>query len=159
MKEGMFGALNMFGETAGADWAKDVGEGGIERARKELQEYGRTLTDWKEVKDFGTAVDYITNNAALSLPYMAISIGGAALAPVTFGASLAAPASIYAGQTWNEMEGEKNAGVAVASGVVQAALDRLGIGAIFSRSIGPTKMMNKAVEHLVTKKRIHEGSS
>ena len=156
VKEGMFGALNMLGETTDATWAKEVGDAGVQRARKELQEYGTTITDWKDIKNakglgkkFSTAIDYITNNAALSLPYMAISIGGAALAPVTGGISLAAPASVYAGQTWNEMEGEKNAGVAIASGVVQAALDRLGIGAIFSKGVAPTKLIDDAVTHLV----------
>ena len=152
VKEGAYGMLNLLGETTGSETLADIGEGGVSRARDDLKDYGTTLTDWKDIEDVGTAFSYLTNNMALSLPYMAVSIGGAALAPVTFGASLAAPASVYAGQTWNEMEGaNKNAGVAIASGVVQAALDRLGIGAIFSRSVGPTKLLNKAVDTLVTK--------
>ena len=150
VQEGMYGMVNLLGESIDNETFANIGSAGVERSRKYMQEYGTTLTDWKEVKDVGTAFDYITNNAALSLPYMAISIGGAALAPVTFGVSLSAPASVYAGQTWNEMEGDnKHAGIAIASGITQAALDRLGIGAIFSKGIGPTKLMNQAIDKLV----------
>jgi len=150
VKESSFGMLNLLGETTDIEWAKEVGENGVHRARSQLREYGTTLTDWKEIKDIGTAFDYITNNAALSLPYMAISVGGAVLAPVTGGISLAAPASVYAGQTWNEQTGDnKNAGIAIASGVVQATLDRLGLGLIFKTGVAPTKLLGEAVEKLV----------
>ena len=151
VKEASYGMLNLFGETTDIEWAAEVGDAGIERARKDLRSYGSTLTDWKEVRDVGTAFQYVTNNAALSLPYMAISVGGAVAAPFTAGASLAAPASIYAGQTWNEMEGDKNAGIAIASGVAQAALDRLGLGFIVGKAgkVGGTKLLDDAVAELV----------
>ena len=149
VKEASYGVLNMLGETTGSETLANIGEAGVERARTQIRDYGTTITDWKEIKDVGTAFDYITNNAALSLPYMAISIAGVAAAPVTGGASLAAPASVYAGQTWNEMEGEKNAGVAIASGITQAALDRIGLGFIFKKGIGSTQLLDQAVNKLV----------
>ena len=148
VKEASYGVLNMLGETTGSETLANIGEAGVERARTQIRDYGTTVTDWKEVKDIGTAFDYITNNAALSLPYMAITIGGTAAAPVTGGISLAAPASVYAGQTWNEMEGEKNAGIAVASGITQAALDRLGLGFIFKKGVGSQKLINEAINKL-----------
>ena len=149
VKEASYGVLNMLGETTGSETLANVGSAGVERARTQIRDYGSTITDWKEIKDVGSAFDYITNNAALSLPYMAITIAGTAAAPVTGGISLAAPASVYAGQTWNEMEGEKNAGIAIASGITQAALDRIGLGFLFKKGVGSTGLLNKAVDKLV----------
>ena len=150
VKEGAFGMLNLLGESTDTEWLANVGEAGIERARTDLQDYGSILTDYKDVKGFGTAIDYVTNNAALSLPYMALSVGSALLAPVTGGASLAAPASVYAGQTWNEQEGKnKHAGIAIASGVAQAALDRLGLSFLVKKGVGSTQLLNDAVKKLV----------
>ena len=90
-----------------------------------------------------------SNNAALSLPYMGITVAGTVAAPFTGGLSLAAPAAIYAGQTWNEMEGEnRQASVAVAAGVAQAALDRVGLGFTFKKGVGSTELLKKAVTEL-----------
>ena len=149
VKESAFGIINLIGERTGSETLSEYGEAGIERTRTEIQDYGSALTDWKEVEDIGTAFDYITNNAALSLPYMAVTVGGTLLAPVTGGVSLAAPAAVYAGQTWNEMEGDKNAGIAIGSGIAQAALDRLGLGFLFKTGVAPTKLLNSAVAKLV----------
>ena len=85
--------------------------------------------------------------AAISLPYMGVTFAGALAAPVTGGTSLAAatgvsalsgvgvsmlaPVSMYAGQTWNELEGDKkSATLASAAGITMAVLDRLGIKGI-----------------------------
>ena len=57
------------------------------------------------------------------LALQAGTIGAAGALAIGVGA----PATIYTGQVWNEMEGEKNAAVAIGAGVTQAALDRLGI--------------------------------
>ncbi len=150
VRESAYGITELFGEKIGSEYITDIGEAGIERARTEIADYGHALTDWKEVKDIGTAFDYITNNAALSLPYMAITVGGTLAAPITGGVSLAAPAAIYAGQTWNEMEGDKNAAVAIGSGIAQAALDRIGLGFLFKTGVAPTKLLNEAVNKLVS---------
>ena len=149
VKESTFGMLNLLGEKTGSETLAEIGEAGVERAQTQIRDYGTTLTDWKDIDGFGTALEYITNNAALSLPYMAISIGGAVAAPITGGLSLAAPASVYAGQTWNEMEGEKSASVAIGSGIVQAALDRIGLGFIVKSGVAPKKLMNDAINKLV----------
>ena len=170
--ESMWGVANLLGEKTGlhipgvtfsGDWndpsswgaeftsspLSQLGQAGVNRARTRIADQGSIITDYKDVDGFGTALEYITNNAAISLPYMAISLGGAALAPVTGGLSLAAPASVYTGQTWNEMEGEKSASVAIGSGVIQAALDRLGIGFIFKAGAAPKKLYKEAVDKLV----------
>ena len=149
--EAAYGVVDLIGDTAGWEGWQDVGQAGAERARARLSDYGTTITDYKDVDGFSTAMQYLGNNIALSLPYMAITTGAVAAAPATGGASLIAPVSVYTGQTWNEMEGEnKNAGVAIGAGIIQASLDRLGLkGAI---KLGPTnKMWNSAIDKLVAK--------
>ena len=128
--ESSYGVLNLLGETTGSEWLSEVGEAGVERAQARLGDKAKILVDYKDVNSFGTAAEFLGNNLALSIPYMAATVVGTAAAPVTYGTSLALPVSLYTGQTWNEMEGEKNAAVAVASGVAQATLDRVGLGAI-----------------------------
>ena len=145
--EAAFGVVDLIGDSAGWEGWQDVGQAGVERARGRLADYGTTITDYKEVNGFGTAMQYLGNNLALSLPYMAITTGAALTAPITGGVSLAAPASIYSGQVWNEMEGDKNATVAVTAGILQAGLDTLGFkGAL---KVGSAKgMWNDAVATL-----------
>ena len=149
VQEASFGILELLGEKTGYQPLEHIGEAGIERARTRISDRGHFITDYKEVKGFGDAIEYITNNAALSLPYMGITVAGTVAAPFTGGVSLAAPAAIYAGQTWNEMEGEnRDASIAVAAGVAQAALDRVGLGFIFKKGVGSTELLKKAVTEL-----------
>ena len=93
----------------------------------------------------------------MSLPYMAITAGsavaGLAAAPVVgtagaIGLGITGASTVYTGQIWNEMEGEKNATIAVAGGLAQAALDRLGIGAITGK-IPANKLMDAAIQKIM----------
>ena len=154
-KEGAYGFLELLGDTAGLEGLQDIGEAGIARAQSQQGEYGKILTDWKDVKGFKSGVQFLGNNALMSLPYMVTTAGaavaGTLAAPVIGGAAatalaVSAPATIYSGQVWNEMEGEKNAGVALTAGLAQAALDRLGIGIITGKFAS-----NKAADLAVNK--------
>ena len=109
----MYGIANLLGEKIGNAPLSEFGEAGVYGIEKDIADKGKILLDYKEVDGFWDGVEFITNNAAISIPYMAITAGATALAPVTGGASLIAPASIYTGQTWNEMEGEKSASIAI----------------------------------------------
>ena len=150
VQESMWGVLNLLGETNQWDGLANIGEAGVERARSRIADRGHYITDYKDVDGFWDAVEYIGNNAALSLPYMGITVAGTVAAPFTGGVSLAAPAAVYTGQTWNEMEGEKNAAVAIGAGVAQAALDRLGIGLIFKGAgKAPKDLLQAGINKLV----------
>lgn len=136
--EAGYGIADMLGDTYGSEMLSSLGEQGSARARARIMEKGRVLTDWKDVNGFGTAVDFLTNNLAMSIPYMAITAASAAAAPITGGASLAVPASIYAGQIYNEQEpGKKDARYAIAGGIIQGALDMVGLK-LATRSVGNT---------------------
>ena len=150
VQESMWGVLNMLGETNQWDGLANIGQAGVNRARARIADRGHFITDYKDVDGFGDAIEYLTNNAALSLPYMGITAAATLAAPISFGTSLAAPAAVYAGQTWNEMEGEKNAAVAVGAGVAQAALDRIGIGFIIGKAGPPKELLKKGIDHLVS---------
>ena len=150
VQESMWGVLDLLGETNQWDGVANIGKAGVERARSRIADRGHFITDYKDVDGFWDAIEYVGNNAALSLPYMGITVAGTVAAPFTGGLSLTAPAAVYAGQTWNEMEGEKNAAVAIGAGVAQAALDRLGIGLVF-KGVGkaPRDLLKAGVEKLV----------
>ena len=160
-REALYGSLELIGEKSDWDWAKDVGEGGIARARAQLADKPTlklsALDDegnW-DIDSVGEFFEYVGNNAAISLPYMAATIGGALAAPYTAGLSLAAPVSIYTGQVWNEMEGEnRSASIAIAAGVSQAVLDRIGLAGIVSGSILKKETRDAAINHLVTQNNI-----
>ena len=163
-KEGMYGMLELLGETTGSEWLNDIGEAGIARAKSKTQEFGHVLTDYKDVDSFKTGMQFLGNNIAMSLPYMGITAASAAVgsvtAPVIGGAAalavgLTAPSAVYAGQTWNEMEGEKSASIAVASGLVQASLDRLGLGVIAGKLI-PDRAFNQGVEAIMKKQGVNK---
>ena len=150
--ESSYGILNMLGEQFDNEALADIGTDGVERARGRLADFGATTLDYKEVDGIGSAFEYLGNNLALSLPYMAATVAGTAAAPATGGASLALPVSLYTGQVWNEMEGEnKNAAVAIGTGVAQAALDRLGLKGIISVNKAPQAMLKDAVKELQKK--------
>ena len=129
--EGMYGALELGGHTTGFNWLENIGENGIARARANLADNPEIVTSYKDINGFWGkegALQYIANNAVISLPYMATSIGGALAAPITGGLSLAAPAGLYAGSVWNDQEGDnKNAFLAITTGISQAVLDRVGL--------------------------------
>lgn len=166
VSEAMAGLQNMWGELTDNEHHKLSGELGVKRARRRMAEYGTRVVDWKDVDSFTAGIDYVVNNAAMSVPYMGMAIGAALAAPITgtvaagvtgvtaVGTGVAAatalsPAAIYAGQTWNEMEGEKNMAVAASSGILQASLDRLGLGLIFKSSKAPQDVLQQAVDELV----------
>jgi hypothetical protein len=171
--EAMAGLQNMWGDLTDNEYHSRVGKMGVERNRRRLAEYGTRIVDWRDVDDISSGIDYVVNNAAMSLPYMMIAAGSALAAPlvgtaagvagagaavtgaVTLGSSMLAPSAIYAAQTYNEMEGEKNIGIAVTSGILQGTLDRLGIGLIFKAGNPTKEVLSKALTEL--RKPISEG--
>lgn len=156
--EGMYGALDLVGDATGWDWANNVGEAGIYRARQAIKAKPEIVTSYKDVDAFwgkSGALQYIANNAAISLPYMATSILGAVAAPMTGGLSMTAPAALYAGTVYNDMEGDnKNPGLAVTTGIAQAVLDRVGLSFLAKGTLLTKEGRNAAVKALAKKDKI-----
>lgn len=145
MKEGAFGALEMLGDSMGIDWVEDMGNAGLTRSEQnKMKMAGIDNIAWDDVGSVGDFFQYLGNNAAMSAPYLGLTAAGGLLAPLTGGSSLgvaagavlaATPSSmVYAGQIWNDMEGEKNAGAALAGGYAAGLVDRLGLQGILRPS-------------------------
>ena len=85
-KEGAYGFLEIMGDVTGAEMLTDIGEAGVSRARHEQDAFAAVLTDWQDVRGISSGVEYLVNNAAMSLPYMITAAGaavaGTAAAPV-----------------------------------------------------------------------------
>jgi len=127
-----------------------------------------TTLDLEEVDGVGDFVDYLANNMAMSIPYMASTIGSAAAGTVTGAAvgmttggpimaatgavgglavGLSAPMALYSGQVYNEQE-VKNTSAALISGFTQAVLDRLGIKGI-KTGFGVGSTLKEAEKELI----------
>jgi len=158
--EGLYGAVELIGETSGWDWAKNVGEAGIYRAREKISKEPEVVTSYKDIDGFFGKegfLQYIANNGAISLPYMAATIAGAVASPyvgasalgvVATGAVLS-PVALYTGTIWNDQEGDnKNAYLAVAGGVSQSVLDRLGLKFLNPQALLTKEGRNTAIAAL-----------
>ena len=158
--EGMYGFLEASGDLLDAERLSDIGEEGVERYRAKIGEYGTRLTDYRDIDGAYDTMIWLANNAAMSVPYMALALGTLAVANVAtplIGATLALPlgisatSAVYAGQTYNEMSGNRDPKIAMMSGVVQATLDRLGLAAVFSKGVMPKKLLDTALLELIAR--------
>ena len=167
IKEGAFGYLEAIGEMSEIELFENLGAQGGMRARSQIADTPELLLNYDQVDNLYTGFQYVVNNAAMSAPYMVTSFAALAaaipLAAATGGGSLAVtafaglPTSIvYAGQTWNEMEGEKGIAqftAASLSGVGQASLELLGLKGL----IVPVKMFSAAGQKKVTDALMRKG--
>ena len=163
--EGLYGAAQLVGESTGFKWLENVGTAGITRqhaylanmpelklsAFKPIIDKNGVVTgnEW-DIKGVGEFFEYLGTNAAVSIPYMANTVGATLLSGPTFGLSMLSPAAVYTGQTWNEMEGDnKNAGLAIAAGVTQAILDRIGLQGLIGGSILKKTTRDAAIKKIM----------
>ena len=176
VKEGFYGYLDAIGETTGIEMLENIGDAGVLRARQRMREAPEIILDYQEVDSIGKGFQYLLNNAAMSAPYMVTTFGAlAAAVPVGAAATLltgnpivgAAAGSatailptsfIYAGQTWNEMEGDRGVGQFVAAsvaGVTIGSLDRLGLRGVIAPSVN---LYSKEGVNAVAKKLVERNT-
>lgn len=128
--ESGYGVANMAGARSGIEGLESWGEAGVKRQNAKMQEFGYTIDNYKSIEGTASTFEYLGNVMAMSLPYMAATAAAALTAAPTYGMSFALPMGLYAGMTWNEMEGDndsKSASLAIGAGVVMSILDRLGL--------------------------------
>ena len=109
--EGAYGMADMIGEKTGINWLEELGKEGIKRQHKylankpevknnilkyKLDDDGNVTGNEWDIDGVGGFFEYMGNMTAMALPYMGVTIGGAALAPVTGGTSLAGATGIAA---------------------------------------------------------------
>jgi len=166
IKEGAFGYLEAIGEMSDVEMLENLGAQGAMRARSQIANTPELLLNYDQVENLSTGFQWVMNNAAMSAPYMITTFAALAAAipasalvgggAVTTGALALLPTSvIYAGQTWNEMEGEKGISQFVAasmSGVGQASLELLGLrGLVVPVQVFSAAGKKKIVEALMAR--------
>jgi len=167
IKEGFWGYVDAIGHTTDIEMIENLGEQGVMRARSRILDAPELILDYDQVESVSDGFQYVLNNAAMSAPYMvttfasmAAAVPAASLLGLTSatGLSLLPNSIVYAGQTWNDMEGDKGISQFLAaslSGVGQATLERLAIPAL----IAPIKVFSKAgqekiINTLVAKRKM-----
>jgi endonuclease YncB( thermonuclease family) len=158
MKQGVFDALDSLGTVTGSEFLQsfkttgdalqtDITDLPFLRDAEAFDENG----DWT-IDSFSKAGNYLVGTAASSAPQFLVSIAAGLAAPMTMGASLAAPAIIYAGNTWrNQAPENKSAAWAWTSGITQSAIESLGVTGVF------TNIFEKKVQEAVVGKLMAQG--
>ena len=140
--ESAYGIANLLGARTGLEGLESWGEDGVARQNAKMQDYGYIINDYKDVESISNAFEYLGSTMALSLPYMAATAAAALTAAPTMGLSFSLPMGLYAGQTWNDMEGDndnKSAALAIGSGIAQSILDRFGLKGLGGFRKNPAK--------------------
>jgi hypothetical protein len=153
IKKGLFGTLEMIGDRTGADWLRDIGSANVRSVQDNLEklpylkqpEAFDDNCDWK-LDTLGKVIDFSIGQAAVSAPQLLTTVVSTLASPLTFGVSMAIPAGIYIGNTWNNQKEEnKNATAAIISGLTQTALDKLSIGFMFKPGLDLTKQATQQI--------------
>jgi hypothetical protein len=102
------------------------------------------ITSYKQINNASDAIEYVTGQAGVALPYMVgiiASYGAGAVLGGTTAAKLALgalpPSLVYTGEVYANMEGgvdQRNAATALLAGSAMAALDTLGVSLLFKPS-------------------------
>ena len=136
IEKGLAGVGDMVGTKTGWDGLKE--QASAWKYRKDLEEQGaaKTLSSYKEVNSIGDGVEYVGNLLMSSAPQILMQTAGNL---VTGGLGTAASAAVYAGGAWNEQpEKNKNATLAIGTGVFAAVVDQLGIEKVLGGKMGGT---------------------
>jgi len=147
MARGLMGFSELMGVTIGNEEMKEWGGEGVKIYSEELKRAPRLESmDYRDVDDVWDAYRFISNNLAMSAPYLVTLTTGALLTPVTAGVSMGiAYGSVggsYAGQVWNDIEGPKGrqeAGLSLLAGTAMAVIDAFG----FKGLISPSRILSK----------------
>ena len=165
--KGMSTALAGFAELAGVGLgSEDLERWGateVELAKEDLANAPilRNL-DFRDVDGLWDGWQYLTNNMAMSAPYLITLTAGHLLSPVTFGASIplayGSMVGVHSGNVWNDIEGpkgRKEAAGSLIAGTAMAVMDRLGMQGI----LAPSKLLTKTGRLQVAKelKRLNPG--
>jgi len=147
MATGLAGFAELAGVQLGSETLKKYGESKVRLAKEDLAELPALKgVDYRDVDGLMDAWYFMSNNLAMSAPYLVTLTAGSLLAPFTGGLSAGiaygSHGATFAGQVWNDIKGPKGraeATGAIMAGTAMAMLDRLGIKAIMK----PSDMLTK----------------
>jgi len=136
--QSLYGLAEMSGEKSGWEWLKEKGRTGIARSEAVTERAPTVISRFEDIDGIGDSFTWLTNNVAMSIPFMAAAIGGSLLTgPLGGVAALGRAGSLVVGSApstllttgsiWNSMpDGEKSAGLALLGGFSVGLLDRFG---------------------------------
>jgi hypothetical protein len=154
MRQGGWAALGLMGDITNRQDLTNWAAKNVNSIQSDLEDLpylrnGEAFGEdgkWK-LDGFMKTADYLVGTAASSAPQMVVSMGAVALAPFTYGASLALPAVLYTGTTYNAQK-EKNPVLAIGSGITQAVVESLALGKV-AGSIFSKTTQKEIVDNLV----------
>lgn len=149
MGTGLAGFAELIGVGLGSETIELWGAEKVDEAKQALLDAPQLRNlNYTDVDDVWDAFGYLSNNVAMSAPYLITLTAGTLAAPVTGGVSAkiayGSVGASYAGQVWNDIQGPKGreeAAGALLTGVAMASLDRLGLAGF--AGIKPSMMLNK----------------
>tara|TARA_R100000541_G_scaffold13263_4_gene22150 strand:+ start:2155 stop:6885 length:4731 start_codon:yes stop_codon:yes gene_type:complete len=153
LKNSMAQVGSMVADVAGFDDTRDAWQGAVDFRKKTIMELPKVRLDYKDVNwtSIPEIAEYVTNNLAMSIPFMGVTVAAVAASPLTGGLSLTAPLAMHTGLVLDEMEGaiqDKNYAVAMVAGVMNTALDRFGL----KGAVGAASVLNGEAKDLVVDK-------
>jgi len=163
MATGLAGFAELMGVQLGSDTLKKYGESKVRLAKEDLAEMPALKgVDYRDVDSLMDAWYFMSNNLAMSAPYLVTLTAGSLLAPFTGGLSAGiaygSHGATFAGQVWNDIKGPKGraeATGAIMAGTAMAMLDRLGLKAIMKPSdMLTTEGRKKVIQALANQRNI-----
>jgi len=163
MATGLAGFAELAGVSFGSETLEQWGADKVDMAKEDLLAAPElTNMDYRDVDSLWDAWGFMSNNLAMSAPYLVTLTAGTLAAPITGGVSAViaygSTGATYAGQVWNDIEGTKGraeAAGSVMAGTAMALLDRLGLAGIMKpSSILTNKGRAELARQLASKKGI-----
>ena len=154
MATGLAGFAELLGVGLGSETIKDWGAEEVWQAKDDLKDSPALRNiDHRNVDSLWDGWEYLTNNVAMSAPYLITLGAGTLAAPITGGLSAGiaygSVAGSYSGQVWNDIKGPKtraHAAGSLVAGVAMATLDKLGL---MGMGLKPSALIKKEGRVLV----------
>lgn len=119
---------------------------------KELSEGGFEVMDWRDIRGLGSAVQFVGENIATSLPQMGASMASGAFSPLVTITLLGGEANSELKEKTDISEADRVA-IATGAGTAMWALETIGLGKVFGGLL-PSEVASKALtgelsDHLI----------
>ena len=168
MVTGLMGFAELAGVTLGSETLKQWGGDNVEIAKRDLLDAPILKNmDYRDVDGLFDGFQFLTNNMAMSAPYLITLTAGTLAAPFTLGGSAyAAYGSMFAthaGNVWNQIEGpkgRKEAAGSMLAGFGMALLERVGMKGIMKPSqLLTSEGRKQVITELAKQRQISEAAA
>lgn len=124
---------------------------------KEMEKAGFAPMSYKDVRGVGSALSFISENLAMSLPQMAAAMTSGQFSPLIQVITLGGEANAELKER-TDLSNDQRVAVATGAGTVMAALDYFGLSRVFG-GLGAGKVATEAVEGTLVNRLVQSGLS